>query len=155
MPDIFPLVSRFFWLIALVVTAINALLFHQRLRPLIAQDPRRERGYHQFLLGLLLVSGLLWSLMGIGILVGGVPDVFAYFQPQAGNPFVIAWHGTLIALWIIGSVWIFGRGGAEFFVSHPGLLRGPVTSPTMVRLWFGLAILGGIVAEICMWMLPA
>lgn len=89
--------------------------------------------------------------MGVGILIGGLPSVFAYFNPSSGNPYVLAWHAVILGLWILGIFWIFFRGGAQFFVDHPGLLNLNFSKPALVRLWFSACLLGGVIGEIFMW----
>lgn len=102
-------------------------------------------------LGFLVVNDIVWLVMGVGILFGGLPDVFAYFSPAGGNPFVLAWHATVVALWIAGIVWLFFRGGAQFVIDHPGILNLSPTHPLQVQLWYLACLAGGVIAEIMMW----
>jgi hypothetical protein len=142
MPDIFDLITRYFWLVALIITAINGAVYRQRLQSLIDAHPEGARGYQQFTLGFIIVNALVWAVMGIGILFGGVPSVFSYFNPSTGNPYVLAWHAVVIGMWILGVIWIFFRGGAQFMVDHPGLMNVNMSKPIYVQLWF-LACIGG------------
>lgn len=156
MLDIFDLFARYFWLLALVITAINVSVYwrnayRQSAREHMAQHPEQARGYHQFLIGFFIANVLVWSVMGFGIVVGDVPNLFAFFDPSAGNPYVLAWHAVLVSLWLVGGVWIFVLGGAQFIVDHPGLINLNVSKPVFVKLWFGVGILGGVFAEILMW----
>ncbi len=151
MPDIFTLFARYFWLAALIMCAINVSVYRRRFRVHITQHPERERGYQQFLTGFVAINVLVWLMMGLGILIGGLPDVFAYFNPSAGNLYVLAWHGVIASLWIVGIGWIFFRGGAQFLVDHPGLLNVHFSNPRLVQLWFGVCMLGGLLGEIFMW----
>jgi hypothetical protein len=149
--DIFTLITTHFWLVALIVTGVNAAVLHRRFHALSAGRPELAAGYRQFLIGFVAVSALLWLMMGIGIVLGGVPGVFAFSDPGAGNPFVIAWHLTLIALWIAGFVWLFFLGGGQFVVDHPGLGNVNPTKPIQVQLWYLACVAGGVVAEVMMW----
>jgi hypothetical protein len=151
MPDIFDLITRYFWLLALIITAINSVAYQRRLRILSEQYPERTRGYRQFLIGFIVVNTLVWLVMGVGILFGGVPSVFSYFNPSTGNPYVLAWHAVVIGTWILGVIWIFFRGGAQFVVDHPGLLNVNMSKPIYVQLWFLACIGGGILGEVMMW----
>jgi hypothetical protein len=151
MPDIFILFARYFWLVALIMCAFNVSAYRRRLQVYITQYPERERGYHQFLIGFVVINVLVWSIMGVGILIGGLPSVFAYFNPSAGSLYVLAWHGVVISLWIVGIGWIFFCGGAQFLVDHPGLLNVNFSNPRLVQLWFSACILGGVLGEIFMW----
>ena len=49
--------------------------------------------------GWLVYGNLPWVVMGLGILFGGVPTIFHYFNPRNG-PVVLIWYGTVIALWV-------------------------------------------------------
>jgi hypothetical protein len=81
--------------------------------------------------------------MGGGVVVGGAPSVFHYFNPR-GGPFVIAFWVTVVVLWIGTYRWLF-RGGAEELVAHPGLLNIQV-GPRVIKLLFLLALAGGVAA---------
>lgn len=153
MDGIFLLLTRHFWAVLLIVTALNAAALRRRFRGFIAQHPERERAYGQMLAWFAGVNVLLWGTMGVGILFGGVPHIFAYLAPASGNPFVLAWHGLYVGLALLGLVWVFFRGGAEFLVDHPGLLRVGGLSPGLVKLWAGLVLLGGLLAEMTLWSL--
>jgi len=107
-------------------------------------------GYQRLFNGVLLWGNLPWVVMGVGIVVGGVHSVFAYFQPRDGNPFVLAWFGVVIALWLLGFYWLIARRGAEFLVEHPGLLRGFPKSPAMIRFFYCLMVAGGTVGLVLM-----
>lgn len=149
--DIFTLITHHFWLFALVVTAVNAVIYRQRFQALAAEHPDRAEGYQRFLIGFVAVSAGLWLVMGFGIVFGGVQGVFGYFNPATGNPFVLAWHATLIAVWIAGIVWLFFLGGAQFFIDHPGLANFTPTKPIQVQLFYLLCLAGGVAAEVMMW----
>lgn len=151
MLDIFSLFARYFWLVALVICAVNTAAYRHRIRVYSLEHPERARGYQQFLVGFVIINVLVWSIMGIGIVFGGLPNVFAYFNPSTGNPYVLAWHGVIFSLWILAIVWMFFRGGAQFLVDHPGLLNVAITKPVLVKLWFGACLLGGVLGEIMMW----
>jgi hypothetical protein len=151
MPDIFTIFAHYFWLIALVLCFINAVAYQRRFQSIIAEHPERARGYQQLLIGFVAVQSVVWLVMGIGIVLGGVPNIFAYFNPATGNPYVLVWHGVLITLWVIGAIWMFFLGGAQFIVDHPGLLNFTVAKPVLVQLWYCMCILGGVLGEIFMW----
>ncbi|HEY8020928.1 MAG TPA: hypothetical protein VIH93_07495, partial [Thermoanaerobaculia bacterium] len=61
------------------------------------------------------------------------------------NPFVLAWFGVVVALWLLGLYWLFARRGAEFLIEHPGLLRGNPKSPAIIRFFYCLMVAGGVV----------
>lgn len=151
MPDIFTILTQNFWLVALLFTAINGIVYRQRFRAIAAQHPDGAAGYQQLLVGFVAVNVLVWGVMGLGSLVGGVPSVFEFFQPSLGNPWVILWHITLILLWIAGFVWLFVGTGAQFLVNHPAFFNFKPTSAWQIRLWYLACVAGGVLAEILMW----
>jgi len=81
--------------------------------------------------------------MGFGIVVGGVPSVFHYFNPRNG-PMAIAWYVVVVALWIASIYWIFFRRGAETLIEYPGLLNLPSQKPWVVKFFILVCLAGGI-----------
>lgn len=132
------------------VTVVNAVIFRIRSRSYIREKPELAAGYRQLFNGYLFWGNLPWLVMGIGIELGGVYSVFSYFRPRAENPFVLAWFGVVIALWILGFYWLFARHGAEFLAEHPGLFRGIPQSPAMIRCFYCLMVAMGVGALIFM-----
>lgn len=145
------IIFRSFWLFALVITGVNAFIYQQRIPSLTAGHPERVEGYRRFFIGYSAVSALVWLVMGVGIVFGGVPNVFSYFSPATGNVFVWVWHATIVALWIAGIVWLFFRGGAQFIIDHPVLANVTPTKPIQVQLWYLICLAGGIAGEVMMW----
>ncbi len=151
MPEIFLLFARYYWLIALIQCGFGVFAYRRRFRPFIAENPERTLGYQRFLIGYVLVNVLIWSLMGLGIFVGGLSWFFAFLDPSAGNPYVLAWHGIIIVLWLIAVPWIFLHGGMQFFSAHPGIINVNPSKPEHLSLWFGIMALGYAFAEIMIW----
>src|ERR1700739_1905370 len=111
--DFFSLLSRNFWLIALVVTGLNCWMAERRLRNLeIHEDigwPERVSLLHRFQ----LFSAIPWLVMGWGELVGGVPNVWAYFRPQDGDPYVTTWFVCIFLMSLASAYWVLFSGGAR------------------------------------------
>lgn len=149
----FLLIGRYFWVALLAVSALNAALLRRRFRAYAAGHPEREPGYRLALRWFVGVNLLLWGWMGLGIVAGAVPHVFAYLVPLAGGPYVLVWHMLYVTLWALGLVWVLFRGGAEFLVDHPGLLRPNVTSPRLIKIMLGLISLGVLLVELLLWSL--
>lgn len=61
MPDVFLLFARYFWLLALIMCAINALGYRQSFRIYSTQYPDRALGYQRFLVGFVLINRLDWK----------------------------------------------------------------------------------------------
>jgi hypothetical protein len=154
----FGLISKYFWLIAILVTGINFIIFRKRAQKYIKEDPQLEVGYAPLFRGYLFWMNIPWIIMGIGCTIGGVTSIWHYFRPKDGNPFVLAWFGSLFLIWILGTWWLFFRGGAEKLVQYPGMLefrygfKGKnITNPVLIKTFWVLALAGGIVAVVLMW----
>ncbi|MBD0395870.1 MAG: hypothetical protein ICV52_19030 [Microcoleus sp. C1-bin4] len=142
-------VDKIFWLLAIGVTVVNAYIIKSRSREVITRHPELKEGYEKIFRGYLIYLNIPWIVMGIGILAGGVSDVFDYFYPRAGNPFVLAFHLSIIILWALSIYWIYFRGGAEFLVKHPGVVN--IKSVLGFKVLFALMLLGGMFGLILMW----
>jgi hypothetical protein len=143
---------NYFWLLALLLNMINVGLFRVRANKIIRQNPEMAAGYQRVLLGYLIIGSLPWLMMGLGLLSGQVTNIFAYVNPHGGNGYVLLYHALLLFLLLLGFIWIFFRHGAEFWAKYmaPLNLRS-ATSPTGVKVQFGLALLAGLVGEIILW----
>jgi hypothetical protein len=142
-----------FWVWLILASVFNAFYLKVRSRKFIEKQPELQAGYDQLFKGELIYLNVPWVVAGIGIVFGGVPSFFSYLTPREGNLFVLAFHVTIIVLWILTIWWIYFRGGAEFLVKHPGVFRQDIKSPTLMKILFGVLLAGGIVAMINMWTL--
>lgn len=154
----FSLISKYFWLIAIMATGINWVGFRKRAQKYIAEKPELKEGYEALFRGYLLWMNIPWLVMGLGCTVGGVPSVWHYFRPRDGNPYVSAWFASVFFLWVFGSYWLFFRGGAETLSRHPGAIEfrygfksKDITSPVLIKAFWLLALTGGIVGVALMW----
>ncbi len=145
------LMSRYFWAFAIAVSCINVVIFKVRSTRHIQANPELAEGYATLLRGYLFWMNLPWILMGIGCTVGGVPSVWHYFRPKDGNPYVLTWFASVFLLWILGTYWLFLKGGAEMLTKHPGMFKINISSPAIVKLFWLLSLAGGILGAIMMW----
>jgi hypothetical protein len=145
-----PIIMRHVWLMFIAVTIANAMILKIRSGPYILQHPELAEGYRRLFWGVLFWCNLPWLVMAIGIEFGSVPNIFFFFRPRDGNPFVLGFFGVVVLLWILGFYWIFARRGADFLIDHPGLLRGCPKNPDMIKLFYCLSVIGGIVGMILM-----
>jgi hypothetical protein len=90
------LIFRHAWLLFIGVTCANGAIWWTRAKKEIAAHPELTETYRELVRGWLIYGNLPWVVMGAGILAGGVPSVFQYFNPRNG-PFVIAWYVTVVA----------------------------------------------------------
>jgi len=98
--------------------------------------------------------------MGFGCTIGGIPSVWHYFRPRDGNPFVLAWFGSVFFLWIAGAFWLFIKDGAKTLAKHPGAIefrigfkRKDISNPTMIKALWLLCLAGGIIGVVMMWIM--
>lgn len=157
---IFNFMSKYFWFVAIVITVINALIFKKKSKQYIQENPKLEEGYSFLFRGYLFWLNIPWIIMGIGCTTGGVPSVWHYFRPKDGNPYVLAWFGSVFVLWILGTIWLFFKGGAEMLSTHPGALimhygfkTKAVTNPRSIKIFWLLALAGGIFGVAIMWLM--
>jgi fermentation-respiration switch protein FrsA (DUF1100 family) len=138
------LIFQHFWIAFIVITCANGLIWWRRAQPHIAKQPELADGYRRLIRGWLIFFNIPWLVMGAGILFGGVRGVFDYFDPRNGV-FVLAWYASVVALWILTAVWVFLMRGAEQLIQYPGLLNLPSQNPRMIKAFFALSLIGGIV----------
>ena len=108
-------------------------------------NPALDTSYRRMIRYWLIFANLPWAVMGIGIVFGGVPSVFHYFNARNG-PFVIAFYVSVVTVWILMFYYLFFRRGAEELIEHPGLLNFPVQKPIVIKTFFLISLAGGIVA---------
>ncbi len=155
----FELWIKYFWVIAIIGTCANAFFYRHRSQEYIKDNPELAEGYSSLFKGYLIWMNIPWVVMGIGSTIGGVPSILHYFNPQDGNPYVLAWFGSIFLLWTLGFYWIFFKGGAETLVKYPGAVQfhSPMTknknltNPTHIKLFWCVCLLGGIFGVVMMW----
>jgi hypothetical protein len=111
--DLFHTFGRYFWLLCL---AIGGYQYFVGLRSLSSKDPADPRASAEAIAlrrWVAVFSELPWLVMGVGIVIGGVPNIWNYFRPQDRNPFVLAWFVTVFLLAFYFAYWVFFRGGAQ------------------------------------------
>jgi hypothetical protein len=148
--NFFGLLSKHFWIMFIVVTFANAIIMKIRAKKHIERDPSLKVGYDTIFKGFLIWGNIPWVVIGTGILTGSVPTIWHYFKPQDGNPYVIAFFISIFTVWLLGSYWLFVKNGAEMLVRHPGIFRSDFSSPTKVKLFWVLSLVGGIAGVIMM-----
>lgn len=138
------------WILFILVSIFNTYLFYNRAKPYIEKDPTLENGYRKITLYSLSLGNIPWLIMGIGNIVGFTHNTFEYLNPNQLKPIVLAFHASIIILWICLIIWIYFMNGAEFLEKHPGLLR---HNPTAKHIKFmtPIMLLGSIIAIIMMW----
>ena len=141
------LVFRHAWLLFIAVTCANGAIWWHRAQRDIAANPEREQSYRRLIRGWMIYGNVPWLVMGAGIVSGNLRGVFDYFNPRNGA-FVIAWFSSVVALWILGFVWIFMRGGAEQLATHGAFFNSAPPSAGTIKMLYVAVIAGGVVALI-------
>lgn len=138
--DPFKFLSTHFWAIALAVAAVNYWRADRSLLSLGLTKPGQLDEARRYLRIFALGSVVPWLVMGWSIVTGGVPGIWHYFRPQDGNPHVIAWFASIIAMTLIYAIWVFAADGAhkirEFGLL--GALGMPSEKPIaewLIKLW--------------------
>ena len=147
--------GRYFWLIALAVSLVNAVWVWMRSRAEVARDPDLGAGYAKLVIGYLTVANLPWFVMGYGIVIGGVPSLWYYFRPQDGDPYVLMWFASILVLWALGTAWVYAWGGAEMLARHPATFnfRAYASSARFIKAIWAIGLIGGIMGFVGMWLM--
>lgn len=109
----FQYIGRYFWAICLVIAVIHYLKAERNAKANSVGTPEHnELGKHYRRI-VAIFSVTPWLIMGLGQLAGSTPNVWYYFRPQDGNPFVVAWVGFIIAQSVVFAIWVFAAEGAR------------------------------------------
>ena len=92
-------------------------------------------------------------IMMFGDISGVTETIFEYFTPKSMNPMVLAFHGSIVLLWMLSVRWIYFKDGAEFIEKHPAVINRPKTKITaqQVKQFFPLIIINGVIVMILLW----
>jgi hypothetical protein len=152
--EVYAFLGKWFWLFGIVVTFINAALAWIRVRSNIQEHPELRKGYLSLIWGQLILGIIYCVILGIGTLTGQVHTFYEVFRPRDGNPFVLAFLGSTVLTWLLGTYWIFLRGGAEMLNKHPGVIityRSHMKRPWIVKLLWLVSVACGVLGLILMW----
>ena len=144
------IIGKWFWAAAMVITLLNGFIFRYRSKKHIMENPELEEGYRNIFNKFIIWGNIPWIVMGIGCTVGNI-QTCNYFNPEEGNPYVLAFFASVFLVWIAGSYWLFFNGGAEDLVSHPGLFRHELKSPAAVKLYWMVCLIGGLFGVVMMY----
>ena len=74
--NLFSVLSKWFWLLAIVSTIANALMLRTRSRPYLSADPSLAEGYEKLFRGYLLWQNVPWVVNGyrnhLGLVCGTI-----------------------------------------------------------------------------------
>ncbi len=142
---------RYVWLFMLLGVGLSTIYLWFRARNRIGKNPDLREGYNQLFKGFFISMSLPWLVMGMGIVLGGVPSFEEFSQPREGNLFVLAFWLIVLLLLVLGLWWVYFRGGAEFLAKHPGALGVQITSPILVKVYMGAMFAVGVVVLVVLW----
>ena len=142
-----------FWALLILATVLNAFFLKARSKKIIAKRPELQEGYDKLFRGYLLYLNIPWAIMGVGMVLGGVPSFFSFFRPMNGNPFVLAFHASVLVLWMLSGWWLYFKGGAKFLAKYPGALGPVIESPTIVKIFLGSILFGSALVLALIWRL--
>ena len=140
------------WVLLILITVLNAFILKTRSKKFMKDNPELEEGYDRLFKGYLIYMNIPWVIMGVGMLLGGVPSTFSYLTPaRISNPFIIVFHATIVILWILSIWWLYFKDGAEFLVKYKGVFNRDFQSPMVIKVFFGIALIFGVAGMIFMW----
>ena len=134
------------WILFIVVTCINAVVWWRRGRNARLEDPSLEEGYRSLIKDFLLWANLPWIVLGVLILSGFVPSTLSLLESRSRNPYVLGWWVAVVATHVWSEHWILFQGGAEKLIRYPGLLNLRTSSPAVIKILSLLAFAGEVVA---------
>jgi hypothetical protein len=114
--NLFHLIGRYFWALGLFFSAYHYVLGMRALASRSPSDPRASLAAVSLRRWFAVAGALPWVVMGWGIHVGGVPNVWYFLRPQDQNPYVLSWFGTIFAITLWFAFWVFFLEGAEKIV---------------------------------------
>ena len=111
--NLFNLIGRHFWALGLLISAYHYVTGVRSLATRSPSDPRASLAAISLRRWFAVAGALPWVVMGWGILIGGVPNIWYFLRPQDRNPYVLAWLATLFILAFGFAYWVFFLEGAE------------------------------------------
>ncbi len=98
------IIFKHVWVGFIVIAVINAFLLKKRTTKYSDINPELEEGYDNYIKGYVIFFGLPWLIIGLGILLGSINNIFEVFKPRLmmTNPTVLGFHAWIVLSWILG-----------------------------------------------------
>src|SRR5262249_10162598 len=93
------------WILFILVGCVTGLILGHFARRELRRRPELFPGYRPMMLFHFFWLNVPWLVMGFGNVLGRV-SIFDYARPQDGNPWVLAFWGTLLLLHLLLGWWI-------------------------------------------------
>jgi hypothetical protein len=153
MPDVFHLLSEYFWMVCLAFGAFNYWKARSTADATATGETNTQKT--TYLKRFAIAANLPWVVMGVGQMSGFTPTVWHYFRPQDGNPFVLAWLAAIFCLSAAYAWWVLFAGGAEKVrdLELLGAIGQHSTKPQSIRAIKLFAVLGVVIVPV--WILLA
>lgn len=128
-------ISQWFWAICILTLIVNGAFAWLRACKVYKDRPEERSRYMTVIKGYIAWPSIPWLAMGIGIMTGGVPSFYHFARVRDANPFVISFYICAFLLWVIGTHWVFARGGAELLAKYPVAITFVTTSRVVKIMW--------------------
>ncbi|MFL9872951.1 hypothetical protein [Paraburkholderia megapolitana] len=115
--NLFDILAHYFWLLCLAISGFNYFVGERAVARSGAGSLEGSEEAKVLRRRFAIVAALPWVVMGVGMTLGGVPDVWYYFRPQDQNPYVWAWFGSVFLIAFAFAWWVFFRDGAAKIIS--------------------------------------
>jgi hypothetical protein len=143
---------RHFWFLFLALTFLAAGIEKIHAHFVVKKHPELREGYNKLIFGFIVLMGLPWLVMGVGVINQKIPSGLFFFMLQDGNPFVSAFFICLILEYVFCLNGIWFRGGVDFLLKYPSLLGASKSSPLTIKLAITAEVFGGMLAILMFWM---
>jgi hypothetical protein len=117
-------IGHYSWLVVLLALGLHCLWLWHRVARASLRAPALKRGDIKLILALTGLFALPTLIMGLGIVSGHVPDLWAYGRFFEGNPFVLSYGASIIVLDAFLILWVFALGGDHKLAPHLPALHG-------------------------------
>ena len=134
-----PMISKYFWLIMIVVMLINIPFFKLRVRDEIKKYPFREYQYDKLIVGLTFYVILSCCVMGIAAIFGNI-DFMSEMDRPSWNFFTILLQATTILEATSFFIWIWFFNGAKFLAKYGKVFNLPRWPVLMKIIAAGLVV---------------
>lgn len=114
----FEQITKYFWIIGILIAIINTYNLWREGKERVAQNPELENGWKKIPVIHLILHGLPFVVMGIGIVFGDVESVWDFLGETKLNPYVLAFHLITVLMIISLFSWTLFFGGAKFLNKH-------------------------------------
>jgi hypothetical protein len=138
-----------FWVVGLIWTALNAVIYRVQANEDIRVHPERTEGYRRLIRGFVIWFSLPWIALGIMVISGALQSVEELFGTE--QPAALLLQALAVGYWIMMIRWVFFEKGAETLERYPAMLRPGFRDAGMIKLWTALGIAGGCLGLITIW----